>query len=139
MANNVDQRLHKLEQEMNLVKQRCKLLEETNAQLTTMIRKESVRVMGMTMASIGENMLAASAAGQRYQVIAVDDEHPVNDQTFYGKREGDKWVYHTMHKNEMTPVKLESLVEPMRNAVLQFIMGLDKETVSIAFNVYTAK
>ncbi|MNE81302.1 hypothetical protein D3C80_1779410 [compost metagenome] len=97
-----------------------------------------MRLLGMTFATMGENLLTSAAARYKYTVCQVGEQHPINDQTFYATREGAKWAYHILEKGEIKPFEVSGMVEPMRKAVLEFMMTLPPELASVAFNAYRA-
>ncbi|MNF23933.1 hypothetical protein D3C81_199730 [compost metagenome] len=137
-AGNTAERLFALEQKIGLLQERVKFLEEHNAQVQLNVREEAMRLLGMTFATMGENLLTSAAARYKYTVCQVGEQHPINDQTFYATREGAKWAYHILEKGEIKPFEVSGMVEPMRKAVLEFMMTLPPELASVAFNAYRA-
>jgi hypothetical protein len=138
-AGNTPERLYQLERQIGGLTERVKFLEEHNTQLLLNVREEAMRLLGMTFATMGENLLTSAVARHKYTAHVIDGkDHVANDQTFYATREGTKWSYHILKGEEITPFELSGVTEPMRKAMLELMMATPPETKSLAFNVYRA-
>lgn len=135
MANEAE-RLFKIENELGMLKQRTQFLEEKLADLNSLVRSEVMRTLGIVFGQLSESMLTAVASSMRYTAVAISDEEPVNDQTFYAVRTEGVWKYHIMQGEEMKPFNLTGVVEAMREAMIEFITRVPEGVDSVAFNIY---
>lgn len=142
-AGNTPDRLHRLEQQLGMVQERVKFLEGENAHLKQNIREESMRILGMAFASIGEQMIIGATAGHRFSVHECDDQHPINDETFFVRRTApDELRVHIMRKDINTQaevavdVDVPKLPAGMAKAITEFLATVPADVESLAFNVY---
>lgn len=142
-TGNTPDRLFRLEQQLGMFGQRIQHLEEENAHLKQTIREESMRILGMAFASIGEQMIIGATAGHKFQAVECDDAHPINDETFYVRRiSPEELRVHVMRKDvqsgkEVTvDVEVSKLPAGMAKAITEFLAKVPADVPSLAFNVY---
>lgn len=140
---NTPDRLFRLEQQLGMVQQRVQHLEDENAHLKQTVREESMRILGMAFASIGEQMIIGATAGHKFQAVECDDKHPINDETFYVRRVSDTELrVHVLRKDvqsgkEITvDVEVPKLPAGMAKAITEFLAKVPADVPSLAFNVY---
>jgi len=140
-----DDRLLRLEELAAVQGQRIEQLEQLNADLKQLIRNEAMRLLGMTLGTVGEQLLLGATAKHTYMVQECNDEHPINSDTFYARRVGTEWLTHMVREDHEThtqhnvAVELTKLPPNMATQIKSFLAALPAGVSALAFNVYRSE